>query len=531
MKNQTIIQRLRVTLALLVFLSLCGSLLVILLEKRVSRANHEADHAQAIAQNIRYNMLKRSDAVRSYLLDSKDAVEKQREQEAVADLNRILAEGKALVEDQPDLVRELGAIGDYNTQTLDPIVARLKPMFDADQAGALKYYTETYFPARIQGQKLAEDFAEHAGKISAQEIDKYKLLQTLGLVLLGAIVVISYFLGRSLEQAIKRPLEGLLKAVDHMGRGDFTGRLPVERQDEFGTLAAGFNRMSDDLATLIGQVQESGVRVSQAITEMTATVREQQATTKEVAATTQEIGSMYKEIENTSKGLFSTMGEVVDVAGQTGESASSGQNGLDGMGRTMQGIMAASATVADKLAVLNEKASRINGVVTTINKVADQTNLLSLNAAIEAEKAGEYGLGFAVVAREIRRLADQTAVATYDIERMVKEMESAVNAGVMGMDRFSEEVRHGVDDVQQVSGQLAQIIEQVQELTPRFDNVNKGMRTQAVARQQINESLTQLSEATQQTAESLGQSSDVVQHLSESSRGLHDAVARFKVRM
>ena len=79
--------------------------------------------------------------------------------------------------------------------------------------------------------------------------------------------------------------------------------------------------------------------------------------------------------------------------------------------------------------------------MTTITKVADQTNLLSLNAAIEAEKAGEHGRGFAVVATEIRRLADQTAIASYDIEQLVKEMQSAVSAGVMGMDKFSEEVR------------------------------------------------------------------------------------------
>ena len=82
--------------------------------------------------------------------------------------------------------------------------------------------------------------------------------------------------------------------------------------------------------------------------------------------------------------------------------------------------------------------------------MADQTNLLSLNAAIEAEKAGEYGRGFVVVATEIRRLADQTAVATYDIEQMVREIQSSVSAGVMGMDKFSEEVRRGMADMQQV---------------------------------------------------------------------------------
>src|SRR5206468_470610 len=120
------------------------------------------------------------------------------------------------------------------------------------------------------------------------------------------------------------------------------------------------------------------------------------------------------------------------------------------------------------LSVIREKANDINLVVTTITKVADQTNLLSVNAAIEAEKAGEYGLGFLVLAREIRRLADQTAVATLDIDRMVREMHTAVSAGVMEMDKFSEEVRRGVTGVGQIGGDLGRIITRVGSLSERF---------------------------------------------------------------
>src|SRR5215468_10741646 len=193
------------------------------------------------------------------------------------------------------------------------------------------------------------------------------------------------------------------------------------------------------------------------------------------------------------------MNEVNRVAEETASLAGSGQTSIGRMESTMRQIMDASGSITAKLAVLSEKTTNINSVVTTITKVADQTNLLSLNAAIEAEKAGEYGLGFAVVAMEIRRLADQTAVATYDIEKMVKEMQSAVAAGVMGMEKFSQDVKGGVEEVRQVTKHLAQIIDQVQTLPPRFQTVSEGMNAQATGAQQISDALTQLGEAAQQT--------------------------------
>jgi len=162
--------------------------------------------------------------------------------------------------------------------------------------------------------------------------------------------------------------------------------------------------------------------------------------------------------------------------------------------------------------------------------VADQTNLLSLNAAIEAEKAGEYGRGFAVVATEIRRLADQTAVATYDIDQMVKEIQSAVVAGVMGMDKFSEEVRRGMQDVQRVGGQLSQVIQQVQALAPRVESVNDGMQAQASGAEQITQALTQLSEAAQQTVDSLRQSGQAIDELNRVAIGLRGGVSRFTLK-
>ena len=223
------------------------------------------------------------------------------------------------------------------------------------------------------------------------------------------------------------------------------------------------------------------------------------------------------------------MNEVSVVADETAALANSGQSGLTRMEKTMSNVMEAASSINGNLVILNEKAGNINQVVTTIAKVADQTNLLSLNAAIEAEKAGEYGRGFAVVAAEIRRLADQTGVATYDIEQMVKDIQSAISAGVMGMDKFSEEVRRGMSEVQQAGAQLSQIIVQVQTLVPRFDAVNDGMQAQATGAEQISEALFQLTEGAQQTVESLRQSSLAIDDLKQVSGDLRSSVSRFKL--
>ncbi|CAM2163727.1 methyl-accepting chemotaxis protein WspA [Paraburkholderia sacchari] len=346
---------------------------------------------------------------------------------------------------------------------------------------------------------------------------------------LAVVLIASLVTGYALHRAITRPMARLVEVHDSMRMGNLSQRLQLNRQDEFGVLEDGFNRMSDELTSLVAQAQKSSLQVTTSVAEVAATSKEQQATASETAATTTEIGATSREIFATARDLVRTMGEVATVAEQSAALAGTSQSGLTHMEDTMRSVMEAAGSVNAKLSILNEKAVSINQVVATITKVADQTNLLSLNAAIEAEKAGEYGRGFAVVATEIRRLADQTAVATYDIEQTVKEIQSAVSAGVMGMDKFAEEVRRGMHDVQEVGAQLSQIIGAVQTLAPRFQVVNDGMQAQATSAEQITQALTQLSEAAQQTAESLRQSSQAIDNLTLVANELRTGVSRFRI--
>lgn len=336
------------------------------------------------------------------------------------------------------------------------------------------------------------------------------------------------------EKEINSDLEGkaefVLDVVSTAAKGDLTADMMIFSDDDsISQVAAGVRTMLENLNNLVKQVQISGIQVTSSATQISANAKEHEATVAEQAASTNQIMSTITEISATGKELLNTMQEVKKVVQNTSESATDGNNALVSMENTMSQMQSATDSISSKLAVLSEKADNINTVVTTINRVADQTNLLSLNAAIEAEKAGEYGRGFSVVATEIRRLADQTAVATWDIEQMVKEMLSAVSAGVMSMDKFTEEVNQGVSDVATVGAQLTHIIEQVQALLPRFETVNEGTRLQAEGADQIKESMIQLNEMAQQTAETLRHSGQSVNQLKDAARGLQEGVSTFKV--
>jgi methyl-accepting chemotaxis protein WspA len=272
--------------------------------------------------------------------------------------------------------------------------------------------------------------------------------------------------------------------------------------------------------SLVNRLQRSSVALMSTATQIAATSREQQATVNGYTASTTEIAAATKEISATSRELLNTLEQVSLAAAGAASLAASGRGGLDGMDGMMQQLSGSTATISLKLSVIREKANDINMVVTTITKVADQTNLLSVNAAIEAEKAGEYGLGFLVVAREIRRLADQSAVATLDIEQMVRQMQGAVSTGVMEMDKFTEQVRQGVQSVAHIGAQLGQIIERVQDLSASIEPLNDGMRSQSEGATQISEAMTQLTDGARQTATSLKEFNDATDSLRDVVSGL-----------
>jgi len=363
-------------------------------------------------------------------------------------------------------------------------------------------------------------------------IDKALKLGILLFLIAFVIVFISWIISRSITQ----PLSIVKERLQNMASGDLRIREDEaysidykQSTSETGQLLNTLNNMRKSLDSLIGQVQLSGIQVTSSATEIAASARQLEATVTEQAASIREVNATNKEITSTSEDLMQTMGEVSKTVSDTASMAETGREKLNRMQSSMREFIDATSYISSKLGVINEKANKISGIVTTINKISDQTNLLSLNAAIEAEKAGEYGKGFSVVAREITRLSDQTAIATKDIEYMVKEMQSSVSSGVMEMDKFAEGVRRGVVSIETIGEQLGQIIDQVKTLGPRFEVVNKGMYMQVESARQISEAMEQLLTAAEQTRDSLSEYKRVTEQLNAAVQVLQNEVSRFKL--
>ncbi len=323
----------------------------------------------------------------------------------------------------------------------------------------------------------------------------------------------------------------LVNIAQKISGGDLTTTIQAtDSQDEIGKLQNAFYTMNKDLNSLIRRIQQSGVQITTSSTQIAASGKQLEATVTEQLASTNEVAATAQEIAATSRNLVKMMEQVADMTNLTAAGASESRNELQEMESTMRQLTEATNSITSKLGIMNKKAGNINNVIVTITKVADQTSILSLNAAIEAEKAGEYGAGFAVVAREIRRLANQTAVATLEIEQIVKDMQSAVSVGVMEMDKFNNSVNNSVEQVNKISNQIGKVINQVQSLPPQFIKVSESMEEQSQGAAQISEAMEQLTDTSQQTVDALRETNSALEQLEEAAQFLRAEISHFQVK-
>ncbi len=378
-----------------------------------------------------------------------------------------------------------------------------------------------YLPSFRWGMNVKQDAREAFAMLNCQRN------AIIGLSIATALAVTATAL--VVARSISNPLRTAVSVARMVAAGDLRADVGSTSNDETGALLVAIQTMTNDLRALIGRIQQSSVTLSATATAIQATSNAQQQVVADYGASTTEAVAAAREITTTSQELAQTMGEVNELASSTGAKATEGRKNLEGMDATMRQLDTSTASISGKLSTISDRASNINMVITTMVKVADQTNLLSINAAIEAEKAGDHGLGFLVVAREISRLADQTAIASLDIERMVKEMQQSVTAGVKEMKVFAESVRGGVQEIGAISGKLGEIISAVHGISGRFGQVTDGMRAQSQGAQQIRDAMIRLADGAARTAASLDDSNKATIELRGAVGELKDEVSRFTV--
>ncbi len=391
---------------------------------------------------------------------------------------------------------------------------QLNPLYVAHRASILKAVT------------AAQALVSSHEKEAREAVDQGRFMGiVVAVVILALVAIIGAWILRSVLQA--------LAAVSDRMRGmaaadaDLTVRLNIQSKDEVGILARSIDQFVEKIASVLGGVKNATDSLGGTAVQMYATSKQQETTIHHFGTSTTQVAAAVRQITVTGGELINTMNEVESLAKTSAGLAATSRTGLTQMKSVMQQLADQSVSISEKLEQINAKTKDISGVVVTITKVADQTNLLSVNAALEAEKAGEHGRGFLVVAREIRRLADQTASATLDIEHTVKHMQSAVSTGVMEMDKFASQVSNSVVHVETIGATLTHIIESVEIMKNQFGSVSQGMNSQNLGAKQIGEAMGNLSDNVKATIQSLGEFSKAADQMKNSVAALNNEVVRF----
>ena len=341
----------------------------------------------------------------------------------------------------------------------------------------------------------------------------------------AAVVLLLVLFARSLATRLGRAV-GVARSV---ADGDLTARVEDSAPDEPGRLLRAIGEMTASLGSLVGKVRLAADRLGGTADRMRASAQRQEGAVQDFSASTTEIAAALRQVAATGEEVAGTVQGVSGVAAGVAHLADEGRKDLTAMEAGLAQLSRSTASVSARLGAIRERTEKITSMVTTIVAVADRTNLLSLNAAIEAEKAGAAGAGFAVVAQEIRRLADQTAIATLDIEKNVGEMQGAVSEGLAEMDRLSAETTKGSAEIGRLTRQMEKALEEAESLHPKIASVTADVSAQAQGVGQITDGVGTLAVAARQAAQEIQGFRHAEEELGRAVALLRDEVARFTV--
>ncbi len=370
--------------------------------------------------------------------------------------------------------------------------------------------------AAAVNSSVADNLADQLGDSASARIEAaYANADDVAFIALGVLIVIALAVGFPIHRSVVRPLNEFVRFAERIGAGDLTQTTSRTGSDEIGRLGRTLNGMVDGLRGLAQQVRAGAESIASAVAEMQASAQQQAASTTEQSSAIQEFASTLEEIGESGTQISERAKSVSADAEAASHAAGSGVDAVRDTSRAMDSIREQAEAVAGIMVRLTEKAQSVGEITATVDEIAEQSNLLALNASIEAVSAGEAGARFSVVAEEMRNLAERARAATRQIRTLLGDMQQAMSGAVM---QTEEAVKRA-----QVGKRLSDGAEQtIHNLTTAMESSVTAFRqiVAGIGQQQIG--IHQAAESVQGVRESMDQVATGTRSLDEAARSLED---------